>query len=63
MFTKALRFTLIELLVSKTCQTGVLLLHSFSKFYKKMPYNACKASASCTAHNAVFAPAKTLPSF
>ena len=41
-------FTLIELLVNKTCQTGVLLLHSFSKFYKKMPYNACKASASCS---------------
>ena len=42
------KFTLIELLVNKTCQTGVLLLHSFSKFYKKMPYNACKASASCS---------------
>ena len=41
-------FTLIELLVSKTCQTGVLPLYYLKKENKKMPYNACKASASCT---------------
>ncbi|MBQ9753183.1 MAG: prepilin-type N-terminal cleavage/methylation domain-containing protein [Lentisphaeria bacterium] len=41
-------FTLIELLVSVTCQTGVLPLHYLKKENKKMPYNACKASASCT---------------
>ena len=41
-------FTLIELLVSTTCQIGVLPLYLFKKTIRKMPYNACKASASCT---------------
>ena len=41
-------FTLIELLVSATCQIGVLPLYLFKKTIKKMPYNACEASASCT---------------
>ena len=41
-------FTLIELLVSVTCQIGVLPLYCLKKQSKKMPYNACKASASCT---------------
>ena len=41
-------FTLIELLVSKTCQIGVLPLYYFKKTIKKMPYDACKASASCS---------------
>ena len=41
-------FTLIELLVSTTCQIGVLLLYLFKKTIRKMPYNACEASASCT---------------
>ena len=45
---KRLSFTLLELLVSKTRQTVFWPLHYFNKFYKKMPYNACKASASCT---------------
>ena len=40
-------FTLIELLVSTTCQIGVLPLYLFQKTIRKMPYNACKASASC----------------
>ena len=39
-------FTLIELLVSVTCQIGVLPLYLFKKTIRKMPYNACKASAS-----------------
>ena len=42
------RFTLIELLVSVTCQIGVLPLYYLKKQSKKMPYNACEASASCT---------------
>ena len=42
------KFTLIELLVSTTCQIGVLPLYLFKKTIRKMPYNACKASASCT---------------
>ena len=42
------RFTLIELLVSTTCQIGVLPLYLFKKTIRKMPYNACEASASCT---------------
>ena len=41
-------FTLIELLVSTACQTGVLPLYCLKKQSKKMPYNACEASASCT---------------
>ena len=41
-------FTLIELLVSTTCQIGVLPLYLFKKTIRKMPYNACKASASYT---------------
>ena len=41
-------FTLIELLVSTTCQIGVLPLYYLKKQSKKMPYNACEASASCT---------------
>ena len=41
-------FTLIELLVNTTCQIGVLPLYCLKKQSKKMPYNACKASASCT---------------
>ena len=41
-------FTLIELLVSVTCQVCVLPLHYLKKQSKKMPYNACEASASCT---------------
>ena len=41
-------FTLIELLVNKTCQVCVLPLYLFKKTIRKMPYNACKASASCT---------------
>ena len=41
-------FTLIELLVSTTCQIGVLPLYLFKKTIRTMPYNACKASASCT---------------
>ena len=41
-------FTLIELLVSATCQIGVLPLYHLKKIIKKMPYNACGASASCT---------------
>ena len=41
-------FTLIELLVNKTCQVCVLPLHYLKKQSKKMPYNACEASASCT---------------
>ena len=41
-------FTLIELLVSVTCQIGDLPLYLFKKTIRKMPYNACKASASCT---------------
>jgi len=45
---KLYSFTLIELLVNKTCQVCVSPLHYFNKFYKKMPYNACKASASYT---------------
>ena len=40
-------FKLIELLVSTTCQIGVLPLYLFKKTIRKMPYNACKASASC----------------
>ena len=40
-------FTLIELLVSATCQTGVLPLYYLKKENKKMPYYACKVSASC----------------
>ena len=44
---KADCFTLIELLVSVTCQIGVLPLYLFKKTIRKMPYNACKASASC----------------
>ncbi len=40
-------FTLIELLVSATCQIGVLPLYHLKKIIKKMPYNTCKASASC----------------
>ena len=31
-----------------TCQTGVLPLYYLKKQSKKMPYNACGASASCT---------------
>ena len=31
-----------------TCQTGVLPLYYLKKQSKKMPYNACEASASCT---------------
>ena len=42
------RFTLIELLVSAACQIGVLPLYYLKKQSKKMPYNACGASASCT---------------
>ena len=42
------KFTLIELLVSVTCQIGVFPLYLFKKTIRKMPYNACKASASCT---------------
>ena len=45
--TRRRGFTLIELLVSTTCQTGVLPLYYLKKENKKMPYNACKASASC----------------
>ena len=41
-------FTLIELLVSAACQIGVLPLYYLKKIIKKMPYNTCKASASCT---------------
>ena len=41
-------FTLIELLVSVTCQIGVLPLYYLKKQSKKMSYNACEASASCT---------------
>ena len=41
-------FTLIELLVNKTCQVCVFPLHYLKKQSKKMPYNACEASASCT---------------
>ena len=40
-------FTLIQLLVSAACQIGVLPLYYLKKKNKKMPYNACKASASC----------------
>ncbi len=45
---KPMGFTLIELLESVTCQIGVLPLYCLKKQSKKMPYNACKASASCT---------------
>ena len=40
-------FTLIDMLVSKTCQTGVFPLYYLKKENKRMPYYACKASASC----------------
>ena len=40
-------FTLIELLVSATCQVCVFPLYYLKKESKKMPYYACKASASC----------------
>ena len=40
-------FTLIELLVSAACKVRVLPLYLFKKTTRKMPYNACKASASC----------------
>ena len=46
-FSKNKPFTLIELLVSSTCQIGVLPLYCLKKIIKKMPYNACGASASC----------------
>ena len=42
------KFTLIELLESATCQVCVLPLHFLKKFNKKMPLDACKASASYT---------------
>ena len=48
MQNKTVRFTLIELLVSVTCQICVLPLYCLKKQSKKMPYNACEASASCT---------------
>ena len=48
MFKSGKNFTLIELLVSVTCQIGVLPLYYLKKQSKKMPYNACEASASCT---------------
>jgi prepilin-type N-terminal cleavage/methylation domain-containing protein/prepilin-type processing-associated H-X9-DG protein len=41
-------FTLIELLVSAACKVRVLPLYYLKKQSKKMPYNACEASASCT---------------
>ena len=41
-------FALIELLVSTACQIGILPFYLFKKSNKKRPYNACKASASCT---------------
>ena len=41
-------FPLIELLAGKICLFCVLPLYHLNKFYKKMPYNACTASASCT---------------
>ena len=41
-------FTLMELLVSAACQVCVLPLHFLKKFNKKMPLDACKASASYT---------------
>ena len=43
-----LQFELIELLAGKICMTCVLPLYLFKKTIKKMPYNACEASASCT---------------
>ena len=41
-------FTLIELLVSAACKVRVLPLYLFKKTIRKMPYNACKASALFT---------------
>ncbi|MBQ9753620.1 MAG: prepilin-type N-terminal cleavage/methylation domain-containing protein [Lentisphaeria bacterium] len=41
-------FTLIELLVSAACKVRVLPFYLFKKTIRKMPYNACTASASCT---------------
>ena len=58
-----LRFERIELFAGKICMTCVLPLYLFKKTIKKMLYNACEASASCTAHNAVFASAKTYSLF
>ena len=46
--TRHKKFTLIGLLVSATCQIGMLPLYYLKKIIKKMPYNACGASASCT---------------
>ncbi len=43
-----LRFERIELFAGKICMTCVLPLYLFKKTIKKMPYNTCKASASCT---------------
>ncbi len=40
-------FTLIELLVSIACKTGVLPFCCLKKITGKIPYYACKASASC----------------
>ncbi|MBR7103647.1 MAG: hypothetical protein IKC65_01775, partial [Lentisphaeria bacterium] len=34
--------------VNAACQTGILPLYHHKKQSKKMPYNACDASASCT---------------
>ena len=42
-----LRFERIELFAGKICMTCVLPLYLFKKTIKKMPYNTCKASASC----------------
>ena len=47
-FKNAFAFTLIELLVSAACQVYVLALHFLKKSNKKMPLDACKASASYT---------------
>ena len=41
-------FTLTGLFEDIAYQTGVLPQYLFKKSNKKLPYNACKASASCT---------------
>ena len=70
------RFALIELLVATlqhcrdffkrficTDHYGCVRKHTESAAHKNTSHHTCKASASCTAHNAVFASAKTFSLF
>ena len=46
-----------------TDQYGCVRKHTESAAHKNTPHHTCKASASCTTHNAVFASAKTYSLF